>query len=135
MRTITKAAALAAMLAIPGAAFAAQATAAPAASKKAAAPAQAAPAKPAKAAPAKKAAAVPHHTTSGVVKSVSDSSLVLTKGGKDQTFVVNGSTEKKGPVETGAHVAVHYTLDGKTMVATAITGEPAKAAAKSKGKK
>ena len=133
MRTITKAAAVFAMLAIPGAAFAAQAAPAPAAAKKSAAvkTADQPAAKPA--APAKKAAAVPQHTTAGVVKSVSDSSLVLTKGGKDQTFVVNASTEKKGPVEAGAHVAVHYTMDGKTMVATAITGEPAKPA-KSKGK-
>jgi hypothetical protein len=121
MRTILKAAALAVVLAIPGAVFAAQA-----------APAKKSTAKPA--APETKAA-VSHHTTSGVVKSVSDSSLVISKGGKDQTFVVNASTEKKGPVETGAHVAVHYTMDGKTMVATAITGQPAKPAAKSKGKK
>ena len=134
MRTITKAAAFAAMLAIPGAAFAAQAAAAPAATKKTTASAPATQT-PAKAAPAKKAAAVAKHTTSGVVKSASDSSLVITKGGKDQTFVVNASTEKKGTVEAGAHVSVHYTMDGTNMVATAITAAPAKAAAKSKGKK
>src|SRR5229473_1336882 len=75
MRTMTKAAALAVMLAIPGAAFAAQATAAPAVTK---------------------SAAVAKHTTSGVVKSATDSSLVITKGGKEHTFVVNSSTEKKG---------------------------------------
>ena len=139
MRTITKAAALVAMLAIPGAAFAAQATAAPAAPKKAAA-AKVETAKPAaqpaaKTAAPKKAAAVAKHTTAGVVKSSSDSSLVITKGGKDETFVVNSSTEKKGTVDTGAKVTVHYTLDGKNMVATAITAAPAKPASKSKGKK
>jgi hypothetical protein len=122
MRKAMKAAALVAMFAIPGAVFAAQT--APA--KKPAA---------AKSAASESKAAVSHHTTSGVVKSVSDSSLVITKGGKDQTFTVNASTEKKGPIETGAHVAVHYTMDGKTMVATAITGQPAKSASKSKGKK
>jgi hypothetical protein len=122
MRNAMKAAALVAMFAIPGAVFAAQT-----------APAK----KPAtaKSAASESKAAVSHHTTSGVVKSVSDSSLVITKAGKDQTFTVNASTEKKGPVETGAHVAVHYTMDGKTMVATAITGQPAKSASKSKGKK
>jgi hypothetical protein len=114
-----KAAALVAMFAIPGAVFAAQAPA-----KKSAKPAA-----------SETKASVSHHTTSGVVKSVSDSSLVITKGGKDQTFTVNATTEKKGPVETGSHVAVHYTMDGTTMVATAITGQPAKPASKSKGKK
>ena len=120
MRNVMKAAALAAMFAIPGAVFAAQAPA-----KKPAA----------KAAASETKAAVSNHTTSGVVKSVSDTSLVITKGGKDQTFTVNASTEKKGPVEAGSHVAVHYTMDGKSMVATAITGTPAKPASKSKGKK
>ena len=40
------------------------------------------------------------------------------------------ATEKKGTVETGAHVSVHYTMDGTNMVATAITASPAKKAAK-----
>jgi hypothetical protein len=135
MRTITKAAAIVAMLAIPGAAFAAQATTTPAAPKKTTAPKPAAEpmAKPA----AKKAPAVSNHTTAGTVKSSSDSSLVISKGGKDQTFVVNATTEKKGTIETGAHVTVHYTVDGKSMVATAVTAAPAKApkAPKTKGKK
>ena len=122
MRNVLKAAALAVMFAIPGAVFASQA--APA--KKPAA---------AKSAASETKAAVSHHTTSGVVKSLSDTSLVISKGGKDQTFVVNASTEKKGPVESGAHVAVHYTHEGKTMEATAITGQPAKSVSKSKGKK
>ena len=135
MRTITKAAALVAMLSIPSAAFAIQATAAPAAPKKSAAAKPATqPAAKKEAAP-KKAAAVAKHTTSGTVKSSSDTSLVITKAGKDQTFVVNASTEKKGTIDTGAKVTVHYTLDGKNMVATAITVAPAKAAGKSKGKK
>ena len=118
MRTLTKAAALVALLAITGPAFAFQAT--PPAAKKAAA--------------STKPAAVSHHTTSGTVKSASDTSLVITKGGKDETFVVNATTEKKGAVETGAHVSVHYTMSGKEMVATAITVAPAKPASKPKGK-
>jgi glucose/arabinose dehydrogenase len=137
MRNIMKAAAFAAMLAIPGAAFAAQATpAAPAAPKQSTAskPATQPAAKPAAAPAAKKSASVAKHTTSGTVKSSSDTSLVITKAGKDQTFVVNSTTEKKGAVETGAKVNVHYTVDGKNWVATAITVAPAKAA-KSKSKK
>jgi hypothetical protein len=123
MRNITKAAALALILAVPGAAFAAQA-AAPAAAKKTTAKAA-----------STKTPAVSTHTTSGVVKSASDSALVISHGGKDETFVVNASTEKKGTVEPGAKVAVHYTVDGKNWVATAITAQPAKAAgSKSKGK-
>ena len=118
MRNILKAAALVAMLAITGSAFAAQTT--PATGKKAAATA--------------KPAAVSHHTTSGTVKSASDTALVVTKGSKDETFVVNGSTEKKGDIAPGAHVSVHYTVSGKEMIATAITVAPAKPASKSKGK-
>ena len=119
MRTMTKAAALVAMLAITGPAFAFQAT--PATAKQVAASA--------------KPPAVSHHTTSGTVKSASDASLVISKGGKDQTFVVNAATEKKGAVEPGAKVSVHYTMSGKEMVATAITVAPAKPASTSKGKK
>ena len=108
-----KAAAIVAMLAmVPAGAFAAQA-------KKAAAPAA-------------KHAAVASHTTSGTVKSSSDSSLVITKGGKDETFTLNSSTEKTGTIANGAHVTVHYTMDGKNMGATAVSVQPAKAP---KGKK
>jgi hypothetical protein len=110
MRNFMKAAAFVAMIAIPAAAFAMQATAT-------------APAKP-----------VAKHTTAGTVKSSTDSSLVISKGGKDETFVLNSSTEKKGALDNGAHVTVHYTMEGKSMVATAITVQPAKAS-KSKGKK
>jgi hypothetical protein len=109
MRKFMKAASLVAVLALVPAVGFAQAT------KKSAAPAA-------------KKSAVSAHTTTGTVKSVSDSSLVISKGGKDETFVVNSTTEKKGTVETGAHVSVHYTMDGKNMVATAITAHPAKKA-------
>ena len=51
---------------------------------------------------------------------------MISKGGKDETFVLNSSTETKGTLDTGAHVTVHYTMDGKNMVATAITVQPAK---------
>ena len=134
MRTFTKAAAFVAMLAIPGAAFAAQtAPAAKKASADKAAPA-AAPAQAKKEASAKKAPAVANKTTAGTVKSSSATSLVISKGGKDQTFVLNSSTDTKGALDAGAHVTVHYKMDGKDMVATAITAQPVKAA-KGKSKK
>ena len=135
MRNITKAIALAAMLAFPVASFAAQAAPpAPAASKKQAAPAAPA-AKAEKPAASKK---VSTKSASGTVKSISDTSLVITKGSgakaMDETFTVNASTAKKGTIETGAHVSVHYTEEGTTKTATAITASAAKGA-KHSGKK
>src|SRR3954453_23683155 len=117
MRTFLKAAAVVAVIAVPMAGFA-----------------QTAP-KSAKSAASSTKKSMAAHSTSGVVKSSSDSSLVITKGGKDQTFVVNSSTQKQGTIDTGAHVSVHYTMDGKNMVATAIAVQPAKAAKTPKGKK
>lgn len=112
---ILKAAALVAMLAVvPAAAFG------EAAAQKKVAPA------------AKKSTAMASHTTTGTVKSSSDTTLVISKAGKDQTFTVNSSTQKQGAIETGARVSVHYTMDGKDMVATAISVQPGKT---SKGKK
>jgi hypothetical protein len=112
----SKAAILAVALAVPVAAFAAQADK--------------------KMAPAKKehAAAVASHTTGGVVKSTSDTQLVITHGtgksAKDETFTVNASTKKDGDIATGAKVTVMYTVDGTTWTATSIKAAPAKAAAK-----
>jgi hypothetical protein len=120
MRTLTKAAVLAVALAVPMAVFAAQGDAK----------------KPAAA--AKKTAAVASHTTSGKVKSISDTSLVITKGSgkgaKDETFVVNASTKKEGDVATGGKVTVAYTTEGSTMTATSIKALPAKPAAPPKKK-
>ena len=122
MRTFLKAAAFVAMLAFPAATFAQT----PAPAKKTASK-EAAAQKPAKASTAT-------HSVSGVVKTTDDSSLVITKGGKDETFVVNSSTQKTGAIAVGAHVSVHYTVDGSTKTATAIAAST-KAAKSSKGKK
>jgi hypothetical protein len=123
MRNIMKAAVLAAALAVPVAAFAqATATTAPATKKAPAAKHEAAP-------------KVASHTTSGTVKSVSDSSLVITKAGKDETFAVNASTKKDGDIATGAKVTVAYTTEGKDMTATSIKAAAAKPAAKKSAKK
>ncbi len=118
MLKVTKAAILAVALAVPMAAFAqAGAGAAPAQKKAAAA--------------TKKAPTVANRTTSGTVKSSSDTELVITKGAgkaaKDETFVVNASTKKTGDIATGAKVTVAYTSEGSTMTATSIKAAPAKA--------
>jgi len=90
---------------------------------------QAAPATAKKEATKTATKAAPTHATSGVVKSVDDSTLVITKGGKkpeDMTFMLNANTHKEGAVAAGAPVSVRYHEDGKTHVATAVTVEQAK---------
>ena len=105
----------AAVMAVPVAGFATMPQATPAAAKKEATKTT--------------TKAAPTHATSGVVKSVDDSTLVITKGGKkpeDMTFTLNANTHKEGAVAVGAPVSVRYHEDGKTHVATAVTVEQAK---------
>jgi hypothetical protein len=74
------------------------------------------------------------HAVRGVVKSMDDSSLVVTASGKkatDMTFVVNGSTTKEGSPAVGSTVSVRYKTEGGKMIATAIAVQPA-ASSKSK---
>jgi hypothetical protein len=127
MRNLTKAIAIAAMLAFPVASFAQTAPAAPAAKQSAT--------KTEKSATKK----VATKTTTGTVKSVSDSQLVITHGSgksaKDETFAVNASTTKTGTIETGSKVSVHYTTEGSAMTATAIAASAPKAAKSSTKKK
>jgi hypothetical protein len=125
MRNLMKAAIVVVALAFPAAAFAqAGATAAPAKKSAAASTKK------------EKAPAVASHTTSGTVKSLSDTSLVISKGtgkaAKDETFTVNASTKKTGDVKEGAKVTVAYTTDAGTMTATSIKAPAAKMAAKKK---
>ena len=92
---------------------------------------------PAKAKPMAKAAAkstMATHSTTGTVKSIDASTLVISKPGKkgDMTFTVNGSTMKDGTVGVGSNVTVRYQTEGKSMVATAISEKPAKQMASSK---
>ncbi len=119
MRKITKAAILAVALAIPAMTFAQGGDAPKKGGKKTA------------------ATSVASHTTSGAVKSISDSSLVITKGSgknaKDETFVVNATTKKDGDIAAGTKVTVAYTTEGTTMTATSIKAAKA-AAPKAKSK-
>ncbi|MEO7189582.1 MAG: hypothetical protein ABI051_00850 [Vicinamibacterales bacterium] len=88
--------------------------------------------KPAVSAPAKKAApaaAAAVHATKGVVKSIDDKSLVISKvagKGPDTTFMVNASTERKGTIAAGTSVDVRYRTEGKDKVATAVTAQEMK---------
>ena len=64
------------------------------------------------------------HATTGMVKSVSPTSLVITRSGKprdEMTFELSASTHREGTVEAGAPVSVRYREEGKSHVATAIT--------------
>jgi hypothetical protein len=91
-------------------------------------------AKPAAAKAAAKSTMATHSTT-GTVKSIDGSTLVITKPGKkggDMTFTVNGSTQKDGAVGVGSNVTVRYQNEGKMMVATAISERAPKQMASSK---
>ena len=69
------------------------------------------------------------HATRGTVKSIDDSTLVITSTGKnhgEMTFTVNGATQREGTIAAGTPVSVRYHEDGKTNVATAIHAESAK---------
>jgi hypothetical protein len=85
------------------------------------------PPKPSQAQPASKSTAkstAATHTMTGVVKSVDDSTLVITRSGKnagETTFMLNPQTHRAGTVEVGSSVSVRYREDGNSNVATAIT--------------
>jgi hypothetical protein len=84
---------------------------------------------------AKHTAAPATRATRGVVKSIDASTLVITTADKkhpEMTFALNTSTERGGTVAVGSPVSVRYHMDGKTMMATAITVQPAKTASKPK---
>ena len=117
MRYIARTLVLVAALAVAGSAFAA---------------AKAAPANSAPQA-AKKTSTAASHTVKGTVKSLDASTLVLsTKKGGDMTFVVDSNTAKQGSPAVGSEASVKYHTEGKTMMATAITAQPAKQVASAK---
>ena len=80
--------------------------------------------KPKDAARVTKAAKPATHSTSGVVKSVDGTTLVVAKNAKaaaTETFTLNADTVRKGDLQVGARVGVRYTTDGGRNVATAVT--------------
>jgi hypothetical protein len=69
------------------------------------------------------------HSTRGVVKSLDDKMLVITRTGgnhAEMTFALNASTHRDGTISAGSAVSVRYREEGKTKVATAIRVEPVK---------
>jgi hypothetical protein len=73
------------------------------------------------------------HTVKGTVKSLDNSTLVLSqKKGGDMTFVVDNATAKTGSPAVGSEVSVKYHAEGKAMMATAITAQPVKQQASAK---
>ena len=114
MRRVFTTIVLTAVLAVTSGAYAAMAQTP---SKKSAAPVAA---KPATAA---------SHSVKGVVKSIDASSLVITKSGKaggDMTFTLNADTKRDGAPAVGSPVSVRYRSEGSSMVATAVSAQPAK---------
>ena len=71
----------------------------------------------------------PSHAVQGVVKSLDASSLVISRSGKKAetlSFVLDPSTVQEGSPAVGSTVSVRYRAEGKTLVATAVTAQPAK---------
>jgi hypothetical protein len=85
--------------------------------------------------PAKSSGKAASHATTGVVKSISDTTLVITRPGKpasEMTFAVNSSTHRDGIIETGVSVSVRYQEEGASHVATAIAAQHPKQHASAK---
>ena len=67
------------------------------------------------------------HATTGTVKSIDDTKLVIARGRKgDMTFTVSPSTHREGTVAVGSKVSVRYEQNGKTRMATAISAGASK---------
>ena len=124
MHKMMKAAALVvALSAAPAIAFAAkQTTPAPASSAKH---------------PASKPA-VANKSTTGVVKSIDATSLVISHQGRkgaEETFTLDPSTQNEGNIQVGTTVSVHYKTEGKSKMATAVMAQQPKAQAAHKAAK
>jgi hypothetical protein len=83
---------------------------------------------------AKKAATPASHTVKGTVKSIDNSSLVISGKKGDMTFALDSATVKQGSPATGSDVSVKYHTEGKTMMATAVTAQPPKQVASASSK-
>ena len=73
------------------------------------------------------------HATTGVVKSIDDKTLVITRSGKkarEMTFTLDPATQREGTVAVGSTVSVRYRDEGTTHVASALMVRPAKQAAR-----
>jgi len=67
------------------------------------------------------------HATTGVVKSIDETTLVIThpgKKGSDMTFTLDPSTHREGTVAVGSTVSVRYREEGSTRIASALMAKP-----------
>lgn len=81
----------------------------------------------------KRIAQTPSHAMRGIVKSVSESSLVIVRSRRragEMTFVLNSETEREGTIAVGSTVSVRYRPEGSTLVATAVSAHAETCAAK-----
>jgi hypothetical protein len=73
----------------------------------------------------------PHaiHATRGVVKTIDNKTLVITRGRnqKDMTFSLTSATRRDGAIAVGVPVSVRFEHEGKADVATAVKVRPAHA--------
>jgi hypothetical protein len=71
----------------------------------------------------------PHaiHATRGVVKTIDNNTLVITRGRnqKEMTFSLTSSTRRDGTIAVGSPVSVRFEREGKADVATAVKVRPA----------
>ena len=76
------------------------------------------------------------HTISGVVKSIDDKTLVISRTGKksDLTFALDSSTGRGGAINVGTPVSVRYRMQGKSRSALFITAKNEKQQASNKKK-
>lgn len=74
--------------------------------------------------PAAKPAKAATHSTSGVIRSIDGTTLVIAKNAKTtttETFEMTSDTARKGELVVGAKVGVRYTTAGGRNVATAVS--------------
>jgi hypothetical protein len=84
---------------------------------------------PASQAKAASPASTASHATTGVVKSIGDTAMVITRSGRqagEMTFDLNASTHREGSIHVGSPVSVRYRDNGSMHVATAIKLEHSK---------
>jgi hypothetical protein len=73
--------------------------------------------------------AVATHATTGVVKTVTQTTMVVVRrvGGKrtESSFVLTPATQRAGHIAAGVTVDIRYRTDGRQKIATAVTAEAA----------
>ena len=87
---------------------------------------------PADSAVAGRWSAMPTHAIRGVVKSMSETALVIVpsrRNTNEMTFVLGPLTHREGQMTVGATVSVRYRIENQIFLATAVSTHPEKASA------